>query len=44
MFQRKIKTRISIVEKVNYRSLTGQNAWVDRTQLFKFPDPFVLKY
>jgi hypothetical protein len=29
MFQRKIKTRISTVEKVNYLSLTGHKAWVN---------------
>jgi len=43
-FQRKIKISISIVENVNYRSLTGQKAWINGTQSFKVPEPFVLEY
>jgi len=42
-FQRKIKISVSIVEIVNFLSLTGQKAWINRTQLFKVPEPFVLE-
>ena len=42
MFYRKIKNRISIVEKIIYRSLTGQTLGFYYSHSFKIANTFVL--